>query len=60
VHCCFHPDTHPSLRINIISGGFICFGCGAKGGDIVAFHSQRFGLPFVEVITHFGAWTDEK
>ena len=31
--CPFHADKkHPNLNINIISGHFICFACGKKGG----------------------------
>jgi hypothetical protein len=60
VPCCFHDDKNPSLRINLISGGFYCFGCSAKGGDVIAFHMQRYGIPFVAAVTFFGAWTYEK
>jgi hypothetical protein len=60
VACCFHDDKNPSLSLNLKSGGFYCFGCGAKGGDIVAFHMQHYGIPFVEAITFFGAWIYEK
>ena len=56
VHCCFHEDHQPSLSINLDFGGFHCFGCGEKGGDIVAFHQKRYHLPFVEVVNRFGAW----
>jgi hypothetical protein len=56
VHCCFHEDYQPSLSINLDFGGFHCFGCGEKGGDIVAFHQKRYHLPFVEVVNRFGAW----
>jgi hypothetical protein len=31
-----HDDRHPSARINLRSGGFRCFTCGAKGGAIAA------------------------
>ena len=36
--CPFHDDTHPSLRVRLESGSFICMTCGEKGGDILAFH----------------------
>lgn len=58
VLCCFHDEVSPSLRINLNSGGFICFGCGVKGGDIVAFHQRRYGLSFVQTIDFFHAWGD--
>jgi hypothetical protein len=60
VLCCFHDDKNPSLSINLISGGFYCFGCGAKGGDVIAFHMQRYGVPFAAAVTFFGAWTYEQ
>jgi CHC2 zinc finger len=56
VQCCFHDDRHPSLSINLFEGNFICFACGAKGRDIVAFHMLLNGLTFVEAVTFFGAW----
>ena len=56
VCCCFHEDTEPSLSINLDFGGFHCFSCGEKGGDIVAFHQKRHHLPFVETVNWFGAW----
>lgn len=59
VHCCFHHDHHPSLSINLISGGFYCFGCGVKGGDVIAFHMQRYHVPFAAAVTYFGAWIYE-
>jgi hypothetical protein len=60
VLCCFHDDKNPSLSINLVSGGFYCFGCGAKGGDVIAFHMQRYGVPFTVAVTFFGAWTYEQ
>jgi hypothetical protein len=59
VRCSFHQDKNPSLNISMFSGGFKCFACGAKGGDIVAFHMQRYGMSFVETVTFFGAWIYE-
>ena len=32
--CIFHEDSHPSLRLHD-GGGFNCFTCGSKGGDVV-------------------------
>ncbi|OGV48943.1 MAG: hypothetical protein A3F46_06860 [Legionellales bacterium RIFCSPHIGHO2_12_FULL_42_9] len=56
-HCCFHDDSNPSLSLNMKSGHFRCFGCGAKGGDIIAFHMLRYGLTFIEAVNYFGAWS---
>jgi hypothetical protein len=58
VHCCFHDDAHPSLRLNLRNGAFRCFGCGAKGGDVLAFHQQRFQLTFIEAVSFLGAWDE--
>jgi len=45
-HCPFHEDSAPSLRVRIPGGGFFCHGCGAKGGDVIAFFMKLTGLPF--------------
>jgi hypothetical protein len=58
-HCCFHDDKTPSLSINLVAGHFRCFGCGAKGGDIVAFHQLKYGMSFIEAVNCFGAWSYE-
>lgn len=55
-HCCFHDDSKPSLGINMNDGHFRCFACGAKGGDILAFHRLRYGMSFTEAVDYFGAW----
>jgi DNA primase len=54
--CPFHDDRNPSLALNVQSGGFNCFGCGAKGGDVLDFHRKRFGLSFAEAAKQLGAW----
>jgi DNA primase len=37
LRCPFHDDKTPSLSINAETGKFHCFGCHAKGGDILDF-----------------------
>lgn len=59
VKCCFHDDDNPSLSINLVKGCFRCFGCGAKGHDVLAFHRLRYGLNFYDAMTHLGAWHHE-
>lgn len=54
--CPFHDDTSPSLRINSDKGGFKCMACGAKGGDVIAFHMQLKGIGFVEACKQLGVW----
>src|SRR5690242_12491398 len=46
--CPFHKDTKPSLRLRLDTGSFRCMVCGTHGGDVLAFHMQRYGLGFVE------------
>lgn len=58
VKCCFHDDKSPSLSINLVDGYFRCFGCGAKGRDVLAFHRLRYGLNFVDAVTELGAWNE--
>jgi len=57
--CPFHDDKSPSLRINIRSGGYKCMVCEAKGGDVIAFHMARHGLPFIEACKALGAWSEQ-
>ncbi len=54
--CPFHADKKPSLRIRLDSGGFRCMACGAHGGDVLAFHMQRYHLGFVSAAKALGAW----
>jgi hypothetical protein len=55
-HCPFHEDKNPSLSVNLIHGGFICHGCGANGGDVLAFHQRLKNLGFVGAAKDLGAW----
>jgi DNA primase len=48
VNCCFHDDRTPSLSIDLDEGWFNCFGCGAKGGDVLAFHMTKHTMNFIE------------
>ncbi len=43
--CCpFHPDKHPSMKVD---KRFHCFGCGADG-DVINFVERLYGLPPLE------------
>lgn len=46
VRCCFHKEKNPSLSLNLISGGFYCHACGAKGGNLIAFDMLRNGTSY--------------
>lgn len=49
--CPFHADKQAgSFRVNLDTGAFLCFSCGAKGGDIIAFVQQRDGLSFRDAV----------
>jgi DNA primase len=54
--CCFHDDSRPSLRVNAATGAYRCMACGARGGDVLAFHRARHGLGFVQAACDLGAW----
>lgn len=57
--CKFHGGSD-SMRINTDSGAFVCMaGCGARGGDVLAFHMATHGLDFIEAAKALGAWTDD-
>ena len=54
--CAFHGGSD-SMRVNVQSGGFCCMaGCGARGGDALAYHMAVHGLGFVEAAVDLGAW----
>jgi hypothetical protein len=54
--CPFHGDSKPSLRVRLETGAFKCMVCGAHGGDVLAFHQQRYGLTFKAAAVALGAW----
>ena len=57
--CEFH-DGSDSMRINTETGAFICMaGCGARGGDVLAYHMASQGIGFVEAAKALGAWQDD-
>jgi DNA primase len=59
-NCPFHESkSRVSFAINLSSGGFHCFGCDAKGGDVVAFLMRRNNVPFQQAAQMAGAWRDQ-
>lgn len=56
--CEFHGGTD-SMRINTVSGAWVCMACGTKGGDVLAYHMQAHGLEFVDAAKALGAWVDD-
>jgi hypothetical protein len=65
--CPFHEDTHRgNFRVNLDTGAFCCFACGAKGGDLIAFHQRVRNLSFPDAVADLGrrfltggGWTDD-
>lgn len=57
--CIFHGGDNPTaLSVNLEHGGFFCFNCGAKGGDVLDFVKLRDGVSFVEAARRLGALRD--
>jgi hypothetical protein len=57
--CPFHDsESKTSFSVNLDTGGFYCFGCGAKGGDVVAFVMLRDKVDFKTAAKSQGAWDD--
>ncbi len=49
--CPFHSDNKPgSFRVNLLTGAYKCFACGAAGADVIAFAMALYGLQFVEAL----------
>ena len=51
--CPFHEDDHPSLSINLATGLFYCFSCGAKG-DVFSFYQRMKGVDFSAAVRDLG------
>jgi len=57
--CTFH-GGRDSMRIKLETGAFVCMaGCGARGGDVLAYHMAAHGLEFIEAAKAMGAWIDD-
>lgn len=57
--CEFHGGSD-SLRVNVATGGFMCMaGCGARGGDVVAYAMAADGLDFITAARELGCWQDD-
>lgn len=56
-NCPFHKSkSGVSFSVNLSSGGFYCFGCGVKGGDVLAFVMKRHNMDFKTAAKELGAW----
>lgn len=57
--CDFHGGSD-SMRVHVRSGGFVCMaGCGARGGDVVAYHMAQHGQDFVQAAKELGAYVED-
>jgi hypothetical protein len=56
--CRFHGGSD-SMRINVARGGWCCMNCGAKGGDVLAYHMRLHDMEFVPAARQLGAWVDD-
>lgn len=57
--CEFHGGSD-SMRINRETGAFVCMaGCGARGGDVLAYQMAAHGQDFVSAAKALGAWVDD-
>ena len=57
--CTFHGGSD-SMRVNLDSGAFCCMaGCGARGGDVLAYHMADTGQEFVEAAQALGCWVED-
>lgn len=56
--CKFH-GGRDSMRVNVATGAFRCMNCGARGGDVLAYHIAESGLEFVESAKALGAWVED-
>jgi hypothetical protein len=59
--CPFHRSkSHKSFAVNLNFGGFHCFGCDAKGPDVIAFVRKRTGASFKDACRQLGCWDDSQ
>lgn len=53
--CPFHQDKRPgTFFINVNSGAFKCFSCGAKGGDVIACEQLLHDCTFPQALEKLG------
>ena len=57
--CKFHGGSD-SMRVNVATGAFRCMNCGARGGDVLAYHMAESGLEFVDAAKALLARLDAK
>jgi len=49
--CPFHTDRNAgSFSVNLDSGAFRCFSCGAAGGDVISFYRLKYCCSFMDAL----------
>ena len=57
--CKFHGGSD-SMRVNTATGAYSCMaGCGASGGDVLAYEISSTGADFVVAARAIGVWLDD-
>lgn len=57
--CTFHGGSD-SMRINAQTGAFVCMaGCGARGGDVLAYRMAAHGEDFITAAKALCAWVED-
>jgi hypothetical protein len=56
--CNFHGGSD-SMRVNVITGAWVCMSCGEKGGDVLAYEIRSCGREFVDAAKSLGCWADD-
>jgi hypothetical protein len=58
-NCAIHGSGGETLSVLREEGGFYCFSCQSKGGDIISYEMQAEGSDFVTAAKALGAWVDD-
>ena len=56
--CNFHGGSD-SMRVNVVTGAWVCMSCGEKGGDVLAYEIKDSGREFVDAAKSLGCWVDD-
>lgn len=54
-----HSDNNPSMRVHTTEGHYICFACGAKGGDLISLYQLANNCTFMEAVQKLGLLTND-
>lgn len=52
-------ESSDAFYFHKVSGGFHCFACEVKGGDVLSYHMQLHGLEFIDACKALGCWIDD-